>query len=162
MTMFRFSRLLAVGVSFAFSASFAAAADSAPPETPITMNEFTVSSNQDNGYRATNSISGTRLNQKLADVAQNIQVITSDFIKDLQATELIDALQYTPGVVGNNSANENAVNVRGFDSLRPLRNGITTSGTLAIDSGVVERIEVVKGPSSVLYGVAGVGGFVNY
>jgi iron complex outermembrane recepter protein len=160
--MFRFSRLISLGSAFAFLASFAAAEDSASNEAPITMTEFTVSNSQDTGYRATNSISGTRLNQKLADVAQNIQVITSDFIRDLQASDLIDALQYSPGVVANSSGNENAVNVRGFDSLRPLRNGITTSGTLAIDAGIIDRIEVVKGPSSVLYGVAGVGGLVNY
>src|SRR5205085_2592810 len=44
-------------------------------DTTVTLNEFVVSTDQDSGYRATNSISGTRLNQKLSDVAQNIQVI---------------------------------------------------------------------------------------
>ena len=158
----RVAALLAAALGLTGPALFAQSAPVPASEEVLKLDVFTVSAKTDKGYRATNTISGTRLNQKLQDVAQNINVITEDFIKDLNVSNLSDALAYTAGLAPNSAQNEASFTVRGFDVLRPMRNGVTTSGELAVDSSNIERIEVVKGPSSVLYGVSSAGGFINY
>jgi iron complex outermembrane receptor protein len=146
----------------------AANAQQTPPSSTsendevVHLSEFVVSESSDQGYRASNTIAGTRLNQKLENVAQNISIITEDFIKDLAATELYEALEYTTGVTRDSPTNESSFTVRGFNALRPLRNGVTTSGELLTDTATIQRVEVVKGPSAVLYGVSSPGGVINY
>jgi iron complex outermembrane receptor protein len=133
-----------------------------PNEDVVHLSEFVVTETADQGYRASNTIAGTRLSQKLEHVAQNISIITEDFIRDLAATELYEALEYTTGVSRDSPTNESSFTVRGFNALRPLRNGVTTSGELLTDTATIQRVEVVKGPSAVLYGVSSPGGVINY
>lgn len=165
----------------------------------IMMSVFTVDASQDRGYRATNSISGTSLNTAIMDLPMPIEVITSEFLEDLQATDLKEALAYTAGVFiedfaesgGNNSAganesysNErspstrggvgsrfsNSINIRGYNVQFQNRMGFRVGGTVSeygvtlggiLDSVNTERIEVVRGPSSLLYGIGVLSGIVN-
>jgi iron complex outermembrane receptor protein len=133
-----------------------------PPEETVLLDPFVVSADADEGYRASNSISGTRLNQKIEDIAQNISIITEDFIKDLQAVDIAEALGYTTSVTRDDAASESSFTLRGFNALRPLRNGVFTSGGVIPDMLGISRVEIVKGPASVLYGVASPGGLINY
>jgi iron complex outermembrane receptor protein len=133
-----------------------------PEDEIVLLDTFVVSADTDKGYRASNSISGTRLNQKIEDIAQNISVITEDFLKDLQAMDMVEALGYTVSVTRDDVASESAFTLRGFNALRPLRNGVMTSGGVIPDMLGIGRIEIVKGPASVLYGVASPGGLINY
>ncbi len=137
-----------------------AAAPTPATEQTIRLTAFEVASTRDSGYRATNSVSGTRVNMKLMDVPQTISVLTSDFIQDIGATDLDEALIYTSGV-GTAGFSAGQYTIRGFQTGSPRRNGINFSTTNAIDTSVVDRVEVVKGPSSALYGTGGPGGVVN-
>jgi hypothetical protein len=67
-----------------------AAAPTPATEQTIRLTAFEVASTRDSGYRATNSVSGTRVNMKLMDVPQTISVLTSDFIQAIGATDLDD------------------------------------------------------------------------
>ena len=67
-------------------------------EDVVTMSVFSVDASQDQGYRATNSISGTSLNVAIQDLPMPIEVITSEFVEDQQATDFKEALRYTSGV----------------------------------------------------------------
>ena len=131
-----------------------------PKEEAVVLTAFEVASTRETGYRATNSVSGTRVNVKLMDVPQTISVLTSDFIQDIGATDLDEALIYTSGV-GTAGFSAGQYTIRGFQTGSPRRNGINFSTTNAIDTSVVDRVEVVKGPSSALYGTGGPGGVVN-
>lgn len=149
-------------------------------DKPLVLSPFVVDSSQDKGYRATNSISGSRLNTPIKDLPMSLEVITSEFIKDIGATDLRQALTYSAGIVTESqsdfapdinsvtddpqgitgSKEQTAVKIRGFSSLETLRNGYRRSS--ASDSINIDRVEVVRGPSALLYGVGNVGGIVNY
>ena len=74
----------------------APAADAAP----IVLSEFRVDTSKDKGYLATNAISGTRLNTAIKDLPMPIEVVTSEFIQDIGAVDLKEALAYSAGIYG--------------------------------------------------------------
>ena len=154
----------------------------------ITLSPFTVTTDKDNGYGATNSISGSRVNTPIKDLPIPIQVITNDFISDIGATTLRNSLAYVsgisiqtqndlenragtfgsaygPGGVNNPegvTANINGVQmkIRGFITNNVLRDGFYRGSPS--DSINIDRIEVVQGPNALLYGTGNFGGVVNY
>lgn len=116
----------------------------------------------DKGYRAGNSVSATRIDTPIKDLPFAISAFTQQFITDVGARDLFDVVQYAPGVTsaGREFNAGNAVyTIRGFDQT-PQHNGFVGEGY--VDTVSVERVEVVKGPSSVLYGQVAPGGTVNY
>ena len=128
----------------------------------IKLSEFQVSTSTDKGYRAGNSVSATRIDTPIKDLPFAISAFTSQFIADIGARDLFDVVQYAPGVTsaGREFNAGNAVfTIRGFDQ-SPQHNGFVGEGY--VDTLTVERVEVVKGPSSVLYGQVAPGGTVNY
>jgi iron complex outermembrane receptor protein len=128
----------------------------------LKLSEFQVSTTADKGYRAGNSVSATRIDTPIKDLPFSISAFTQQFITDVGARDLWDVVQYAPSVTsaGREFNAGNAVyNIRGFDQT-PQHNGFVGEGY--IDTVSVERVEVVKGPSSVLYGQVAPGGTVNY
>src|SRR5436190_2202532 len=150
-------------------AAFAARAQISNPAAPaaasdevVRLSEFQVSTSADKGYRAGNSVSATRIDTPIKDLPFAISAFTKQFISDIGARDLFDVVQYAPGVTsaGREFNAGNAVyTIRGFDQW-PQHNGFV--GEAYIDTASVERVEVVKGPSSVLYGQVAPGGTVNY
>ncbi|HVU31969.1 MAG TPA: TonB-dependent receptor plug domain-containing protein [Opitutaceae bacterium] len=152
----------------------------------IVLSPFTVSTDKDRGYRATNSISGTRLNTPIKDLPMPIEVITEQFVRDTGATDLRQSLRYssgillqtqndysapagsfstTPGKINNPegvtaSPDQTHMKIRGFETESVLRDGFRRQN--ATDSVNISRIEIARGPSSLLYGVGNFGGVVNY
>jgi iron complex outermembrane recepter protein len=140
------------------------------PATPTRAEEivelpgFTVTTSQDVGYRATNSVSATRIDTPIKDLPFAISAFTEQFIDDIGALELLDIVSYAPGVTSGAkefTQGNNRYSIRGFDGdVTPQRNGF--AGNRYVDSGNIERVEVVKGPASLLYGQITPGGSVNY
>jgi iron complex outermembrane receptor protein len=144
-----------------FSLRAAAQTPPAAGET-IELPTFTVSTSQDKGYRAGNSVSATRVDTPIKDLPFAISAFTEQFITDVGARDLFDVAQFAPGVTsaGREFNAGNAVyTIRGFDQA-PQHNGFVGEGY--VDTSTVERVEVVKGPSSLLYGQVAPGGTVNY
>ncbi len=153
----------------------ATAAGSASDEEVVTLNVFQVDATRDRGYRATNSISGTRLNTPIKDLPMPIEVFTKDFLSDIGSIDVKEALQYSAGATletVQSSTNflfspspvsfdrtSAAVRLRGFSTRTQLRNGFITQ--TSPDASSVERVEIVRGPSALLYGVSVLGGVVN-
>ena len=134
----------------------------APAEDVIKLSEFQVSTSADKGYRAGNSVSATRINTPIKDLPFAISAFTQQFITDIGARDLWDVVQYAPSVTSAGkefNAGNSVYTIRGFDQA-PQHNGFV--GEAYIDTVSVERVEVVKGPSSVLYGQVAPGGTVNY
>lgn len=167
----------------------------------VELSPFVVTTDSDVGYRSTNSTSGTSLNTAIKELPMAIQVINQEFIRDIGAANLEEALEYTPGVFtsDNQSSNSvgatrgnagggsgdrsissagsgdrfaNVVYIRGlatpYQNRMGFRNGgvvVTANSAIALggilDSSNIERIEVVKGPNSLLYGVGVLSGIVN-
>jgi iron complex outermembrane receptor protein len=121
------------------------------------------------GYSARQSATGTKTDTPLLETPQSISVVTKDQIKDQGAQTVQDALQYTPGVsIQSYGANAffDGFKVRGFDApqyldgLRLPKDNISFAMP-KIETYGLERLEVLKGPSSGLYGQTDPGGFIN-
>lgn len=118
------------------------------------------------GYRATRSSSATRTDTAVHDTAQSISIVPRDALEDSAATRLTDALDYAGGVGrGNNFGGQGLTGftVRGFTSAEFYRNGfpINRGYPNAPDAYNIERVEVLRGPASTLYGRSDPGGTFN-
>ncbi|WP_394560736.1 TonB-dependent siderophore receptor [Aquipseudomonas alcaligenes] len=124
-----------------------------------------------NGYFASNSSTATKTDRPILETAQAISVVTAEQIADRNVDRVQDAVAYSAGVrVGSSGLDPrfDTISVRGFDTtmsadfldgLRQPYNGwLSIYGTEAY---TLERIEVLKGPASVLYGQISPGGMVN-
>lgn len=138
--------------------------DQPPRREMIVLPTFQVSTSQDVGYRAGNSVSATRIDTPIKDLPFTISAFTDQFITDTGALDLQDILRFAPGVTSGDKsfvAGNNRFSIRGFDGdVPPQRNGFT--GNRNVDSANVERVEVIKGPASLLYGQIIPGGTINY
>lgn len=129
----------------------------------VKLPTFEVTASQDNGYRASNSVSATRINTPIRDLPLTVEAFTEEFIKDLQPRDLLDIVAFAPGVssaAGDFAGGNENFNIRGFSTGNPLRNGF--KGPNILDPATIARVEVVRGPSSLLYGTLPPGGLVNY
>lgn len=133
----------------------------------IVLSPFVVSSDSDNGYYSPQAVSGTRTKTRLMDLPMNLNVLNDAFIKDLGARDLKDVVTYTAGAVAAPATSGDTAHgdttgftIRGFGTHLPYRNGFRR--IRVVDTANVSRIEVIKGPASVLYGTAFAGGSVNY
>lgn len=119
-------------------------------------------------------VTASRVEQQLADVNMSVSVITNDQIeKDAGATTIADLLESTvPGIRVNNDGGQgiDRIKIRGENSFRTvvmidgqrISEQKSMSGVpLLIDPSQVERIEVIRGPASVLYGSDAIGGAIN-
>lgn len=140
------------------------AAQSAPPERSEATATGPVK-----GYVAERTVTGSKTDTPILEIPQAISVVPSDQIRDQGAETISEALRYTPGVVVQRDgagARVDVVNVRGFEALNYL-DGLALPQLAddfarpAIDPFALERIEILKGPASVLYGRNSPGGIVN-
>ncbi|MEM6838975.1 MAG: TonB-dependent siderophore receptor [Cyanobacteria bacterium P01_C01_bin.120] len=116
-------------------------------------------------YQVSSASVGTRTDTDILDVPQGIQVIPEEVLEDQGSVSLGDALRNASGVsVGRTASGSRATTpiIRGFETDNILRNGLRDD-TLRLGSGIsnIERIEILKGPASVLFGAGNLGGTVN-
>ncbi len=129
---------------------------------------------QINAYRPANSQSGaTKTSTSVAETAQSVAVIERAELDARGVQTLNDAMRYVAGVSLESSGIDNRVDdfrIRGFDA-GSWANNVTLDGLRApqgsmwnrsvFDSWNLERVEVLKGPSAVMYGQTAPGGLVN-
>ncbi|HSH09513.1 MAG TPA: TonB-dependent receptor plug domain-containing protein, partial [Oceanipulchritudo sp.] len=160
------------------------------------LSAFEVVTTGDRGYLSTNAVSGTSMNMLIRDLPMPLEVINQEFIEDLQATNLVEALDYSSGVFTQTFANTsganaqgsaetspsasvsvnnpfaNAISIRGYSVPNQQRFGFRVGGFAvgegfsvvlggATDTVNARRLEVVRGPASLLYGVNVLSGIVN-
>lgn len=115
-------------------------------------------------YSVSNAVTGTKTDTPLFDTPISVQVLPKAVIDDQQAIGLENALKNVSGVAKGwgfgNDKDENLY-IRGFANTNNIyRDGVLTPNT-PISLANAERIEVLKGPSAMLYGRAQPGGLVN-
>lgn len=125
------------------------------------------------GFVATRSGTATKTDTPLIETPQSVSVITTDQVRNQGAVSIGEALRYTAGVSGDVNGGSDTrfggLQIRGFDMTMP---GLYIDGLRIPSSNYVhfngldpygaERLEVLKGPSSAMYGGSGTGGLLNY
>ncbi|AFZ29175.1 TonB-dependent siderophore receptor [Gloeocapsa sp. PCC 7428] len=132
--------------------------------------QVVVTGEQEDGYAVPDASTATRTDTPLRDIPQSIQVVPRQVIEDQAVTELQDAVRNVSGVVEGNtfgSTQENFI-IRGFQQGfqlgSTLRDGFRANGSFSgvRDLANIERIEVLKGPASAIFGGAiEPGGLIN-
>ncbi|NWL80052.1 TonB-dependent siderophore receptor [Pseudomonas taiwanensis] len=126
----------------------------------------------EDGYLATHSQIATKTSKSLMETSQSVSVITREQIDDQGSKTVQQSMRYTPGIftgqVGASNRYDYIV-MRGFadnsvdnvylDGLKTMGDSGTFS-SMQVDPYFLERIDVLKGPSSVLYGRSLPGGLV--
>ncbi|WP_107990918.1 TonB-dependent siderophore receptor [Breoghania corrubedonensis] len=123
------------------------------------------------GFVASRSTSGTKTNASILETPASVSVVTKDQVEQQGAQTVQEALRYSAGVAADIRAQDryDIVPMRGFggyqsfvqylDGLRMLK-GISFAQP-TVDVRELERIEIFRGPASVLYGAVNPGGLVN-
>ena len=138
----------------------------------FTLSPFEVDGSKDQGYRAANTLSGTRLNAQLKDTSASVTSFTQALLDDLGATDLESVMAYSSSAeksIGDtssvNGGNDNVdskpaftFRIRGFEASR-VRDFFTYE--LPVDVYNTERLDESRGPNSVLFGIGSPGGIIN-
>ncbi|WP_269504837.1 TonB-dependent hemoglobin/transferrin/lactoferrin family receptor [Burkholderia sp. IMCC1007] len=134
------------------------------------------------------TVTATRTATAASRTAASVSVITDDDLDEQQATNIKDALRYEPGVtvrrtayrpgsaaLGGGRDGDSSINIRGLEGNRVLlmEDGIRLPSAFSFgpleagrgdyaDLDTLERIEILRGPASALYGSDGLTGAVNF
>lgn len=143
------------------------------------LNPFVVEAGADEGYLATATLGGTRIRTDLRDLATPITAVTSQFLQDTASNNNQDLLTYTTntevgglygnwGGFGNDQGvsdrgallqPDNNTRVRGLEQADNTRNFFLSD--IPWDSYNVDRVEIQRGPNSILFGVGSPAGIIN-
>jgi hypothetical protein len=153
-------------------------APAAAPEEVVEMSPFEVVGDK-RGYFAANTMSGTRINAKIEDLASSITVITKEQMADFAMLDINDVFAYEASTEGsgnytdfsfnqsfqpndNLSSNPNTANrVRGLMSANVAYSGFETSRRTPLDPINADAIEISRGPNSSLFGLGNASGTAN-
>jgi outer membrane receptor protein involved in Fe transport len=131
------------------------------------------------GYHGLNTMSGTRLNTKLADLASSTTVITKEQMEDFAMLDINDIFNYEANTEGTGNYTalsltqngtpidevqgnpQSANRIRGLGAPSISLGGFEMSGLVPIDPLAVDAIEINRGPNSSVFGIGGLAGSVN-
>ncbi len=136
----------------------------------VELSPFVVNVATDNGYAATNTLSGTRIATSLRDTAGSLSIVTPELMADLNVTSIQDAILYFPSgnedlgsPIGGGAqagdtirANPDSRKIRGISTTAAARNFFPVAGPVDLYNS--ERLTTSNGPNSILYGVGGTEG----
>ncbi len=157
------------------------AQDSEDEDDVYELSPFTVEASSNNGYQATSTLAGTRLNTALKDVAATVSVITPEFLEDTNSDDLQELLVYTanteiPGIGGNFANPDGGTDVGGITDQqfqRPATNtrvrGLAAadltrnyfSTVVPMDSYNTNRVVINRGANATLFGLGSPAGIIN-
>lgn len=154
-------------------AAEAPASAEAKEDEAILLSPFEVSASSQQGYMATSSLAGSRLNTQLKDIPAPISVVTEQFLKDTGSTNLESLLVYTNntevgGLQGNyggdatlvRQAPQKATRIRGLNGADITRDFFATD--IPFDSYNTMQVDINRGANSILYGLGSPAGIINY
>ena len=156
----------------------APAASAAPKEDVLELSPFVVQADEDEGYTAKNTLAGTRIRTDLNDVGAAISVFTAKFLEDTGSTNIEQLFVYGTALEVNGQGGNflgrgdgvyltstdinqpsNSTRIRGLDNADNSRNFFLTS--VPLDSYNVGRVDVQRGPNSILFGIGSPAGIYN-
>lgn len=158
------------GLLLGCTALFASPALAQEPKTfrlsPVTITANAEFDDDANSIVATELWTGGKVATSILDTPASVSVVTEKEMRDRRATTLEEALSYSSGIhtdyYGNDDRNEYFL-VRGFQATT-YRDGLTLGSMRSAreEPYAYERIEVIRGGNSTLFGVSDPGGTVNF
>lgn len=142
------------------------AQDTPDEEDIFVLSPFVVESDGSDGYLEERTATGSVIAMDRVDIPMDTTIIGENLIEEMALYNADDLGQVVAGVKNTESVNTSGgggntvYTLRGFRSV-PFRNGFKPGGRL-YDMTSVARVEVVKGPNSLLYGQTDPGGIINY
>lgn len=145
----------------------------------VTLSPFEVNGGGDKGYYGANTMSGTRFNAKISDLASSITIMTKEQMNDFAMLDINDVFRYAPGTEGtgtftdvtidrNGSVSDNvqlnptgANRVRGIASANVSFNNIETMNRMPLDPIMIDSVEISRGPNANVFGLGNPSGTVN-
>jgi iron complex outermembrane recepter protein len=117
-------------------------------------------------YNSEMNVTATKVDESFLNIPLASESVTAGVLRDLQVNRLEDALQYVSGAeIAPNGQSALGFVLRGFPTYQYYLDGVRVSPDLHHDAfrdfADVERIDVVKGPASLLYGRTEPGGAIN-
>jgi iron complex outermembrane receptor protein len=155
------------GLNFRRTDSHTLALEPKPTEGALNLGATTITSMRDESmsYQPPETSSVMRSSASLQEIPQTVNVIPAQVIRDQAPRNLDDALANVSGITQGNTlgSTQDSVMTRGFGD---NRNGSIMRDGMPIVQGrgmnaTVDRVEVLKGPASLLYGIQDPGGVVN-
>lgn len=150
------------------SSSFFYAQAQDDDEEIFELSPFEVNAEEDRGYEAQNTLSGTRLNSSTKDLGVTMTILTEQFMEDLGVNNTNDMIDFTPGseketTQGGQGAStiywgDNTM-VRGVRVENIVRNQFSTN--ITGDSYNAGRFEFSRGGNSILFGIGNPAGLIN-
>jgi catecholate siderophore receptor len=111
------------------------------------------------------SVVNEKLGGSVHNAPQSIDIVTAKTLQEESVTNLQDALKNVPGITlnaGEGTARGDTVNLRGFPAFNDFfLDGIRDAGLYTRDTFDLETLEVLKGPSAILFGRGSTGGVIN-
>ncbi|KII35593.1 TonB-dependent receptor [Pseudomonas fluorescens] len=138
-----------------------------PTEGALNLGATTITSvmDQSTSYQPPDTSSVMRTSASLQEIPQTVNIVPAQVIRDQTPRNLDDALANVSGITQGNTlgSTQDSVMTRGFGD---NRNGSIMRDGMPIVQGrgmnaTVDRVEVLKGPASLLYGIQDPGGVVN-
>ena len=147
-------------------------------EEIVALSPFEVVSDT-KGYYAANTMSGTRFNSKLEDLASSVTVMTKEQMSDFAMLDINDIFAYTANTEGtgtytdfsinrNGDANDNVMadpananRVRGVASANYAFNNIQTMSRVPVDPIGLDSVEISRGPNANIFGLGNPSGTIN-
>ena len=134
-----------------------------PGEPEIEIN--VVGLRNQRGYKLPNSSTATKTDTPLKDIPQSINIIPPQVLQDRGINKVSDALENVSGIIRGSTGSSifgDNFNIRGFKASDSIfRDGVPYQTSSTLGTSDIDRIEVLKGPSSVLFGAGEPGGIIN-
>lgn len=132
---------------------------------PVEQEDLTVSGQEMSGYNVLDASTATKTDTPIFDTPVSIQVVPRVVMQDQQAIRLHDVTKNVSGVLQTSGFGDfyDQFLIRGFDSGNEIvrfRNGARVPN-MTFEMANIERVEVLKGPASILYGRIEPGGIIN-
>lgn len=147
------------------------------PDETVVLSPFIVTSSDEQGYSAKDTLAGTRIRTDLRDVGSSISVVTKKFLENTNSKRAEDLLVYVPNTEvagqGGNYLGQGEGSFLTASNSKPVANtrvrGLAEAdftrdfflSDIPMDSYNTGRVDIQRGPNSVLFGIGSPAGIVN-
>lgn len=137
----------------------------------VALSPFVVEAETESGYQATETLAGMRLRTNLRDVGAAINVLTDQFLDDVGAVDMNDALRYVPNMqYADFPGAQDVSNLSQWFSSSYISRGVVgdtvqtdffNNGSVPIDRYNTESLTFMRGPNAILFGIGSPSGVVG-